>query len=184
MKHFRNLSPRQLDTPVERYNHDLSNYQSARVSCDGGYTWTNVKVYDDNLGKWYVWSREYGPEYVVRANGECSAREIVIDELATIPVNEVHKAYNSFDKFVEFMEAKGHDNNLALRKFCTRYDDLYLRIATHNANSTGVWDDWELDEEYQYQSNSTDSGIVYIGHYEWLSEYPGQWQILLSGELR
>lgn len=52
-----------------------------------------VKVYDDGIGQWYLFGREFGPEWLVRADSFQSAWEIVVDEMPTINESEVEEAY-------------------------------------------------------------------------------------------
>lgn len=135
---------------------------------------TKVKFYNDgcDLGDedFYLLGMEYGPTHLIQCRGESNAYEIWCDELPPVPMNEVHEAYNAFDRLVEFMEKKGHENDLRLRQFCFKWDDWFFAADTKNANETGAWDRWKLDEAYAQQSNSTDSGIVYVGHYAWINE--------------
>ena len=130
-----------------------------------------VKFYNDTCGldeKFYLCGREFGAEMIVHCyGGESSAYEIWIDELPTIEPDEVHEAYNAFDKLLEYMQSKGYENNEKLRGFCNRWCTFYFEVDTKREDA---WDRWELDESYQLQSNSTGTGIVNVGHYEWMRE--------------
>ena len=183
MRRFRNLTPAQLDELVRRYDYGLPTITSARVRRPVRYyEWRDIKVCDDSFGNWYVWGREYGPEYLVRAQGESGAIGIVYDELPAINSDDLPDAYNAFDKLIVHLVDKGHENTLQLRRFCSQWSDVFFKIATHDANATGAWDNWEIDEAYQYQDNSTGTGIVEVGHYEWIEEID-KWDVHLSGEL-
>lgn len=85
----------------------------------------------------------------------------------TIEVSDVPEAYNAYDKLLERMEAKGHENDLQLRGFCNRWADFFFYADTKDAHN---WDSWNLDEAYQYQDNSKGTGIVNVGHYQSMSE--------------
>jgi hypothetical protein len=132
-----------------------------------------VKFYDESYdmdGTFYLCGHEYGATHLICANNESDAYEAWIDLLPTIPPSDVHEAHNSYDKLVDFMVAKGHENDGKLRDFCCRWSGFYFDVDTRDANQTGAWDRWDLDEAYRMQSNCTDTGIVYIGHNEWMDE--------------
>lgn len=133
-----------------------------------------VKFYNDSCDlneRFWLFGQEFGPILLVCCyGGESNAYEIWLDELNPIPMDEIHEAYNAFDKLVEYMVGKGHENTRQLRNFCYRWCKFYFDVDTQNANYTGAWDRWELDESYQYQPNATDSGIVCVGHHEWMEE--------------
>ena len=114
--------------------------------------------------KLYVFGNEYGYTHLVHSQNESDAHSAWVDTCHTIEASEVPEAHNAFDKLLEFMVAKGHENNVQLREFCTRWSDFYFYADTKDANFTGAWDRWELDEAYQMQSNSTGTGIVNMGH--------------------
>jgi len=96
----------------------------------------------------------------------------------TIDPSELPEAYNAVDKVLDFMKAKGHENNSQLRGFCTRWADFFFYADTKDANFTGTWDCWELDEAYQMQSNSTGTDIVNVGHYEHMA--PIKWSQFIA----
>ena len=133
-----------------------------------------VKFYDEygNDGDYFLFGFEYGPTLLVRAKNEYDAYEVFLDELPPVPMDEIHEAYYAFDKLLEHMISMGHEHDYQLRCFCNRWCKFYFEADTRDANMTGAWDRWELDESYQYQSNSTGSGIVNVGHYEWMREIP------------
>lgn len=132
-----------------------------------------VEFYDESYGMdgtFYLLGFEFGATHLICANNESDAYECWVDLLPPVPMDEIHEAYNAFDKLVEYMEAKGYENDYQLRRFCSEWCRYYFEVDTKDANSTGAWDRWELGESYRYQSNSTDSGIVHVGHYEWMNE--------------
>lgn len=120
-----------------------------------------IQYYDDGIGCLWLYRDAGGLMGIVRAQNESSAYEIVQDEFLTVvPAEELHDAYGAFDKLVELMEKKGHENTRQLRDFCTRWDRFYFDVDTKDANFTGAWDRWELVEGYAYQSNATGTGVV------------------------
>lgn len=129
-----------------------------------------VKYIEENCGfdnSFYVFGFEHGPHTLVNAMNEFDARDAWIDELPPIDESEVHEAYNAFDKLLEHMQALGHENDQRLRGFCNRWCKFFFDASTR---IEGAFDEWPLDEAYEHQSNSTDSGIVHVGHYEWMRE--------------
>jgi hypothetical protein len=150
-------NPEHFDFFVEDTNHYQDRYK--------------VEFYDEAGGldgSLYLCGFEYGATHLICAYNESDAYSVWIDLLPTVPMDEIHEAYNAFDKLLEYMEAKGYENDIQLRRFCSEWCRYYFQVATKDANSTDAWDDWELGEGYEYQSNSTDSGIVNVGHYEWM----------------
>lgn len=132
-----------------------------------------VKFYDEygDGGDYFLFGFEFGPTLLVRAKNEHDACEVFLDELPPIPLDEIHEAYNAFDKLLEHMISKGHEYDNQLRCFCNRWCRFYFQSDTKSGDET-VWDRWELDESYRYQPNSTGTAIVHVGHYEWMREIP------------
>jgi len=112
--------------------------------------------------KLFVVGNEYGYTHLIHAQHDCDAYIAAVDEMRTVEPNEVHEAYNSFDKLLERMESLGYEDNQQLRGFCNRWAQFYFEAST---KIEGAFDNWELDESYQYQSNSSGTGIVNVGHY-------------------
>jgi hypothetical protein len=164
------------DSVIERLcaEYELSaDEMTARLIDDHRETSTDVEVYDDGATgwgdyKWFVAGHEFGPCWLIRAGSLDSACEIWIDESPTIDPSDIHEAHGAFDKLVGHLESKGHENTRELRDFANRYCQLYFDIDTRDANYTGAWDRWSLIEGYQYQSNCSGTGIVEVGHYEWI----------------
>jgi len=111
--------------------------------------------------KLFVLGNEYGYTHLVHSQHESDAHSAWLDTCTTIEPSEVPEAYNAYDKLLERMEAKGHENDGQLRDFCNRWAGYFYHADTNEGNN---WDSWDLDEAYQYQSNSTGTGIVNIGH--------------------
>lgn len=90
-------------------------------------------------GKWFVGKVELGPwimpSKLVRADSWESAWEAYIDECPTVPDDELHEAYG-YDSRAEFKQM---------------VDDVNDRAREYP----------DLSDEYDHQSNSTDTGIVY-----------------------
>lgn len=151
---------------------------TAVIVNDGDDTERAIKVYDDGSPgwdgwRWFVLGHEYGPTMLVRAQNESSAYEIWVDESATIDAGDVHEAYGAFDKLLDAMESRGHEDDCALREFCGRWDEWYFEMSTSAGNLADVWDSWPLLEGYEYQSNSSGTGIVDVGHYAWMKPLEG-----------
>lgn len=183
---FENLTAKQLDEMC--HNEEASVDEcTAKVKHSSSDQETTVKVideygYDDK--PWHIFGHEYGPTHLIRARNESEAYEIWIDEQSTIEADEVHEAYNAFDKLVAWLESRGHENTSTLRHFATRYDDLFFAMSVAKADDE-FWDNWPLDEAYQMQSNSTGTGIVNVGHNEWYetlntSNYTAKFSGLMS----
>lgn len=148
-----------------------------------------MKFYDDGsfYSAYFAYGHEFGTSLVIRTNNESNAYEIAIDESRTIEPDEVPEAYGFY-----FMQAKscfapdkgepwyicsdtefGQMVSEAVLKctgdrkcigdtFATREDALQFALEFIQEHEC------ELIEGYQYQSNSSGTGIVNVGHYEWL----------------
>ena len=99
-----------------------------------------LKVYDDYFGDLFVYGHEFGPTMLIRAQSWESAYSIAIDESVSIDNSELFEAY-------------GFDNK-------SDYDN---QVDTDCS-------ELELIKGYTYQDNSTGTGIVCNGHYEWMTE--------------
>lgn len=103
-----------------------------------------IRTYDDNFGPLWVYSHEYGPTFIVRAQSFESALECVYDEMPSVPSEELFEAYG-FDTDEEF------------------------QAAMAAAEETGEYPD--LTDGYSYQANSGDgTGVVEHGYHEGLEE--------------
>lgn len=136
--------------------------------------WKIVRVIDDwgSDGKpWYLGKTACGgwlfPDAAIRADSFSSAYNAWIDERPTIAPEDVPDAYGAFDRFVEWMESRGHEDTLHLRQFCSVHAAEFFRLQTSEA---GCWDDWPLIEGYEYQSNASGTGIVDVGFDDRLDE--------------
>lgn len=133
-----------------------------------GATPRPIRFYDDGDGPLWIARDTGGILGIVRCRGESNAYEIVSDEFRTpIAPEDVHDAYGAFDQLLEWMEAKGHENNQQLREFCTRYDRQFFEFLTIGNRESVIkaWPDGEmidLIEGYEHQSNATGTGIVSI----------------------
>lgn len=114
-------------------------------STDSGYP---LPVYDDGDGPLWLFGEEYGATMLVRASSFEAAWGIVIDESRTIDPSEVPEAFGY----------EGEDAQARL--------DADLREAR---DGRGEWPD--LIDGYEYQSNSSGTGIVSVSYYAWLREF-------------
>lgn len=122
-----------------------------------------IKYYDNGYGTLWVMRDTTGIVGIVRAQTYQDAYECVGDELKRpIDPSDVPDAYDAFDKFYDWLLSKGHLPTNRTREFACRYAPQFFAISTHRANETGAWDDWELGEGYEYQSNASGTGIVSI----------------------
>lgn len=118
-----------------------------------------------NNAQLWAYGHEYGYSHLVHCQHEGDGYSAHIDESPTIDESEVHEAYDSHEKLSKYLISKGHEDNQELNLFCLRWAETFFRIATRDANYTGAWDNWNLSEGYEYQSNSSGTGIVNTGHY-------------------
>lgn len=122
-----------------------------------------IRYYDDGIGTLWIMRDTMGIVGIVRAQSMQDAYDIVSDEFRLpIAQEDVPDAYGAFDKLHAALVARGHADTPQLRGKCSRLAPLYFRLCTYDANSRGAWDNWELQEGYEYQSNATGTGIVAI----------------------
>lgn len=186
---FADLSPDDLDA-LCKYMDASPDELTGKLLHSSSDQQTNVKVIDDcgdespcRINCWYVFGHEYGATHVIRARGESSAYEIWVDEQLTIAPDEVHEAYGAFDKLVKWLVARGHEETSTLRGFANRYASLFFTMSIAKG-ADNVWDEWPLLEGYEMQSNSTDTGIVNVGHYAWYHELAtSDYTVKLSGAI-
>ena len=158
---------------LQKANFDVEIRECQVRHCD---EWRAVRVIDDygydgkpwHLGKTVCGAWLY-PDAAIRADSFESAYEAWIDERPTIPADEIPEAYGAFDKLVEWMEKRGHENTQHLRDFCNRNAAAFFRLQTSNRD---CWDEWPLIEGYQYQSNANGTGIVGTDYDERLDDIP------------
>jgi hypothetical protein len=136
------ITPEELEA-LESYNLDVE-IESARFRFSehsGGHTIKADDIVDDygQGGKWYVGKCECGPwilpSKIVRADSWENAWSAYIDECRTVPADELHEAYGIDDR--------------------AEFD----RMVADARDGLREWP--ELSDEYEHQSNSTDTGIVY-----------------------
>jgi hypothetical protein len=132
-----------------------------------------VKVDESALDfeeKAFIISNEYGPVMLVFERNMSEAWEVFIDCCDPVPYDEVHEAYGAYDELRKHMtENLLYEDTVQLRNFCNRWARTYYNIMAPKAEQD---DDpcSSLLEGYEYQSNSTDSGIVETGHYHRIDE--------------
>jgi hypothetical protein len=119
-----------------------------------------IRYYDDGWGPLWLCQNTMGVVGIIRCQSE--AYEIWGDEFRKpIEEDEVHEAYGTFDRLVDLMVARGHENDVRLRRFCYSWAPVWFAAKSHlQRNQDGDWPD--LIEGYEYQANSTGTGIVTI----------------------
>jgi hypothetical protein len=141
------IEPDELDA-LERYGVDLTIIEAEyRYRPDSPDSDVHKLKQDDIVddygsgGKWYVGKVECGPwilpSKVIRADSWENAWGAYIDECSTVPDDELHEAYG-YDSRAEFQQM---------------IDDVN--------DGAREWPD--LSDEYEHQSNASDTGIVYSG---------------------
>jgi hypothetical protein len=126
--------------------------------------------------EFFVAGLEFGPQVLVHAKGYQSAWEAWIDEVKPIPEDELIEAYGIVDDYREEYEKLNPQPNTSeheardawwtqFRAACVER----LKTLSDAARETGN-DYPELIEGYEYQSNSSGTGIVAVGHYAWMRE--------------
>lgn len=155
-----------------------------------------MRFYDDGsfYDKYFAYGHEFGTSMVIRTDDESTAYEIALDESATVEHDELPEAYGFY-----LMQAKScfaPDNGEPWYVLCDRnfHDDPIGHMVSEKVlKCTGdrlcTGDSFEsksdaiefaldfirehgldLIEGYQYQSNSTGTGIVNECHYCWIRE--------------
>jgi hypothetical protein len=147
-----------------------------------------IKVYDDCGSALWVYGQEFGPTMVISASSWEAAYGIAVDESGTIEHDDLPEAYGFY-----IMQACkwSETDSKAPYYICCEHDEYggltSERILHCNGDRRtigGPFDDREsaiayclefvseneidLVEGYRYQDNSTDTGIVNVGHNEWL----------------
>lgn len=133
----------------------------------------SIKFYDDCGDTFYSYGHEFGLTQVIKADSYETAFEIAIDESPTIDIDEIPEAYNAFDMMAEWLQSNnpgeylgGSKNWVHVCKFIKRWMPLWWQLKCKEWQDSNEWP--ELDEAYRMQSNCTGSGIVNVGHYEWM----------------
>ncbi len=65
------------------------------------------------------------------------------------------------------MEAKGHENNYQLREFCTRWDDWYFKVSTHD---DGAWTNGNCSKDTNTNPKPPTAVSSALAHYAWVRE--------------
>lgn len=145
------------------------------------YDWTydgkSVRVIVDSYsdltdGNLFVCGFEYGPSYLIAARSYEAAWEAWVDEMPTIPEDELIEAYGPEGtpngSFLD-MAVKAYRPDVAPSK----WDWTVIR-----AHAKRMLDEYtihgerypELIEGYEQQSNASGTGIVSMGHYAGMNE--------------
>lgn len=124
-------------------NDEQGRYEVKLIDDYGG-----IYSYDPKHSVLVVIFNECGYTHLIYADGEGSAWDAWLDEQETVPPEDVHEAYGTFDRMIE----AGFDREHATKNAREYYEQ--------NADQ-----EWELIEGYEYQANATGTGIVEVGHY-------------------
>lgn len=132
-----------------------------------------VQIYDDMDGPLWIFGHEHGPTLIIRASSFETAWEIAIDESPTIDPSEVPEAYGSFEYLREWCPELWPEYFQVYRKEGegkSMGPQAVADIIFHRRADEFVDNPPDLLEGYEYQSNSSGTGIVNVGHYAWLRE--------------
>jgi hypothetical protein len=138
----------------------VNDNQSLAAACtDTGFP---VSTYDDGFGPLFVYENDSSFRLLVRAQNEYDALEIVYDEMKPVSAQDVHEAYGFFISA---------DFSLTQDVYEAPYHIEHGTFASFDAaqkHALGIVRVNELDlcEGYRYQSNATDTGIVFHGYSE------------------
>lgn len=132
--------------------------------------------------RFFVAGFEFGAHVLVHVesyrNGEGfeSAWSAWIDESETIPESELIEAYQVDGDTPEDMArkeiatAEENEGRDVPRYFSPEFDAHCERVKARAIEILKSRDDWDLVEGYEYQSNSSGTGIVSLGHCAWMNE--------------
>ena len=138
------------------------------------------KYYDDGGENHYLVGHEFGSIMVIRADSLESAWEIFIDESPTIERDELPNAFGFYimrsnPETNAYYICSDHDDHgeLTSEKILVCNGDRRTIGKPFQTESAAIdfcmeyvtEHEIDLAEGYEYQSNSTDTGIVNIGHH-------------------
>lgn len=150
---------------------DNESIESARIWT--GHAWRNLPVIDEGCGRLYLAGMEYGAMHLIRATSWESAYEAWVDELPPVPDDEIHEAYglNSAEEMAAIVAVIEDNATREQRRTVQAILNSSRYMEWNGPKPESVDDVIEYPlpiEGYQYQSNATGTGIVNVGHYEWL----------------
>ena len=124
-----------------------------------------VETWDDHL---WALCDEFGPRVFVTADTFENAWEEAVDALPAIPADEVHEAY-------------GFDTDEELAAAASKADRRENESPGTYGEQRGEDQTPSLAEGYEYQSNATGTGIVWVGYHATLvcptsDMLPEQWR--------
>lgn len=143
--------------------------------------WKEVKFYDDaglrsnDVEGLFVCGFEFGPSMLIHARSFEAAWEIWVNESPTIPESELPEAYGIEDDY----RARFEEDDPCPRWGDPTWDAWHVRFHAAcvarlrelgDKAHDGIGEYPELIEGYEYQSNSSGTGIVSMGHYAWMNE--------------
>jgi hypothetical protein len=129
--------------------------------------------------EWFVCGHEFGATHIIHASSYSDAWDAWIDELPTIPEEELIEAYapsnesGSFlDEAIDAYPGRGEgrwtdDDWATIKANAKRALDAMVEAAS---GPQGTGDYPEIVEGYEMQSNCSGTGIVDVGHYAWMNE--------------
>ena len=140
----------------------------------------DVKFYDESglsssPDSFFICGFEFGPQYLIHAHSFEDAWGAWVDESQTIPEDELIEAYGITDDYREEFEKTDPCPNhweptwdawhVRFKAACV------ARLKELGDKATAQQGEYpELVEGYEYQSNSSGTGIVDMGHYAWMRE--------------
>jgi hypothetical protein len=120
---------------------------------------------------------EFGATHLIHASSWEAAYEAFIDETEPIPVSELAEAYGvpdspEMEAWKETHPAPPYYQQEQWKAWCEALDLEEKRVFKQWGDDADarLREHPDLIEGYQYQSNSTGTGIVELGHYFWQRE--------------
>ena len=146
-----------------------------------------LSVYDDCGDNLYLYGQEFGPTLLIQADSESSAYGIAIDESKTIEPDDLVEAYGFYlmqachwnektsnARWYVLSDHEEHGDTVSAETLVCEGDRRSIGNYETKAQAVSACaayvgeNEIDLVEGYQYQDNATDTGIVNVGHYEWL----------------
>jgi hypothetical protein len=149
-----------------------------------------MRFYDDGsfYDQFFAYGHEFGTSLVIRCHSLEQAYDIAIDESNTIEPDEVPEAYGFYlmqakhwnapdngEKWYICSDVDNHGETVSETILECRGDRQCIGDAFDSRGAAIDFalqyirdNDINLIEGYRYQDNSTGTGIVNTGHYEWI----------------
>jgi hypothetical protein len=152
------------DFELEYDGHKVTFYDDYGISCGSN-------------AEWFVAGHEFGASFLIHACSFEAAWEVWIDESPTIPESELTEAYGvpDSDEISTWREKNPvppyHEREAWSAWFDAKHvEEKRILTAWDDASRARERDYPGLIEGYEYQSNSSGTGIVDVGHYAWMNE--------------